>query len=79
MNLQIIILLIYIITLGIFPVRGDSHDSYGTLKCFTCNERHAACREPFDSNLLKKHLITCKGQCVKFKNTNDNNCNICII
>ena len=46
------------------------------LHCFSCNENYAACRYPFlDLDALKGNYVPCNGQCVKFRNPNDNFCN----
>ncbi len=45
------------------------------LYCFSCNENYAACRYPFvDMPGLENNYIKCNGQCMKFRNPNDNYC-----
>ncbi len=42
------------------------------LYCFSCNANADECAVPVDRDKLKGHLVPCNGQCVKFKNPNDN-------
>ena len=43
------------------------------LKCFSCNENYAACAFPtINLEQLKGNYISCAGQCMKFRNPQDN-------
>ena len=53
-----------------FLHQAPSHD----LHCFSCNENYAACRYPFLNEELQGNYIQCNGQCVKFRNPDDNMC-----
>ncbi len=43
------------------------------LHCFSCNQNYPYCNYPFiDFDMLKGNYLPCAGQCVKFRNPEDN-------
>lgn len=75
MNPKILILAVLAITVGLSQASAsDSKES--KLRCFSCNANLDICDGPFLDPRLKDHLVPCNGQCMKFKNPNDNDCKI---
>ena len=73
MNPKILVLAILAITVGISQAQ-ESGAEKSKLRCYSCNANLDICNGQSVDSRLKDYLVPCNGQCMKFKNQNDNKC-----
>lgn len=74
MNSKILILAILAIAVGFLHAQDLDNSKKPKLYCFSCNANLDSCNDPFQYRRFIDYLVPCNGQCMKFRNPNDNGC-----